>query len=179
MKKHTASIAAAALMLAVATAGAGASAGTADASSLPPGATAGSSTISGMLGANATQGTVVKQGDRIRVQRLLWDFNCTLGYVDPHAGVGYTAGHCGLPGEPVLNANYQIIGYFEASNGLHEPEHPVGVRNGRRAVAHAAGVSGHACRCRADQIQPRGRSAWSAARWTRSAATPPTRSSTV
>ena len=118
MKKHTASIAAAALMLAVATAGVGSSAGTADAFTLPPGATAGSSTISAMLGANAPQGTVVKQGDRIRVQRLLWDFNCTLGYVDPHAGVGYTAGHCGLPGEPVLNANYQIIGHFEASKGL-------------------------------------------------------------
>ncbi|MBL7284739.1 hypothetical protein FPH17_10350 [Corynebacterium godavarianum] len=116
MKKRTASIAAAALMLAGA--GVGGSAGTADASTLPPGATAGSSTISAMLGANAPQGTAVKQGDRIRVQRLLWDFNCTLGYVDPRAGVGYTAGHCGLPGEPVLNANYQIIGHFEASNGL-------------------------------------------------------------
>lgn len=116
MKKHIASIAVAALMLA--SAGAGAGTGTAAASSLPPGATAGSSTISGAVGANAPRGSVVKQGERIRVQRFGWDFNCTLGYVHPRAGIGYTAGHCGLPGEPVRNARNQIIGYFEASNGV-------------------------------------------------------------
>lgn len=111
MKKKIASIAAAALTLI----GGAMSTGTAEALSLPPQVTVGSSQLSGALGANAPRGTVVQQGDAIRTDNVLTYGQCTLGYVDKRARVGYTAGHCGLAGQPVLNTRMQIIGYFESS----------------------------------------------------------------
>lgn len=111
MKKKIASIAAAALMFV------GAAATPAEALTLPPGATTGSSTISGAFGANAPRGTVVNQGDRIMTP-VLANLTCTLGYVDRRAGVAYTAGHCGFAGAAIANTRGQIIGYFEASNML-------------------------------------------------------------
>ncbi|OHF40301.1 hypothetical protein [Corynebacterium sp. HMSC074A01] len=111
MKKKIASLVAAGLMLL----GGAVNAGPAEALTLPQGVSMGSSSISGALGANAPRGTVVKQGDEILTDEVLSYGSCTLGYVDRRAGIGYTAGHCGFAGQPVLNTRRQIIGYFESS----------------------------------------------------------------
>ncbi|PAT14828.1 hypothetical protein CKJ84_00435 [Corynebacterium sp. NML 120412] len=116
MKKKIASLVAAGLALVGA--GTGATTTTANAAALPPNSTMGSSAASGALGFNAPAGTVVNQGDLISVFHGMWLDDCTLGYVDRGAGVGYTAGHCGFAGEPVLNANNQVIGYYENSHHL-------------------------------------------------------------
>lgn len=112
MKRKIASLVAAGLMFISGTVGAG----IAEASSLPPGSSMGSSSITGALGANAPRGTVVNQGDEIRMNLVVTQGRCTLGYVDRRAGIAYVAAHCGIAGQPVYNTRGQIIGYFDASN---------------------------------------------------------------
>ncbi|SER94732.1 hypothetical protein [Corynebacterium cystitidis] len=89
----------------------------ADASSIPGEALDGASVLSGHLNASAPEGTVVSQGDVIyALHGIGIDNSCTLGFIEREHHTAYTAGHCGIAGEPVFNQNKEVIGFVEASN---------------------------------------------------------------